>query len=138
MNPFFNFLIQNIFFSIVYFTNVVDAIYQVERLETAYRAAGLPLTSSSIPTHTVSSYLRDRDFRPEHSSQFLSSSSLIPHHDQLIRKEHSVSPIRHNVHFQDYEMYFVANFVFKTKNQLLVWFGDIFLNAYIFIAELID
>ena len=35
-------------------------------------------------------------------------------------------------------MYSVENFVFKTKNQLLVWFGDIFLNAYIFIAELID
>ena len=84
------------------YTSFVDAIYQVERLETAYRAAGLPLTSSSISTHTVSSYLRDYDSRPEPFSQSRPSSSLIPHHDQLVRKEPSASPTRHGVYFQDY------------------------------------
>ena len=87
------------------YSTFVDAIYQAERLETAYRAAGLPLTpkpSSSTSAHTVSSYLRDYDSRPQHSSQPRSSSSFIPHSDQRVKEERSVSPARPGVHFQDF------------------------------------
>ena len=78
-------------------STVVDAIYQAERLETAYRAAGLSLTHKNPPS--VSAHAdshRDYEYDPhrQHSPQPRSSSSLVPHTDNKNSNA--------RVQFQDY------------------------------------
>ena len=79
------------------YSTFVDAIYQAERLETAYRAAGLSLTHktpASISVYNDSPRSYEYDNCRQHSPQPRSSSSLVPHPDN----KNSTT----RVQFQDY------------------------------------